>query len=141
MDTCTVETGLLRKKPCGHAAVTQCLNCERPLCSHHAVAQVNEAGRKSGKFLCKECHAAWREIEKHQAPVVASKPAEKPAPAPAAGTPAQAKAPAAKPAPAKETPAKPAEAKEAPAKPAEEKGAPAKPADSGMIEFTPTKKP
>ena len=131
MDPCTVETGLLRKKPCGHAAVTQCLNCERPLCVQHAVAQMTAAGKKSGKFLCKECHAAWKDIgETEPAP-----PAKTPA-APAKDAPVTAAAP--KPA---EAPANPAESKEAPAKPPEEKEAPAKPADSGMIEFTPTKKP
>ena len=64
MDHCTVETGLLRKKPCGHAAVTHCANCEQPLCAQHAVAQLNEAGNKSGKFLCKDCDVALREQKK-----------------------------------------------------------------------------
>ena len=133
MDTCTIETGLLRKTPCGHAAVAHCLNCERPLCSQHAVAQLNEAGHKSGKFLCKECQAAWKDIEKQKPPAPAKKSAEKPADK-------TAHAPAA-PAQAKAAPAKPAEAKAAPAKPAEAAKPPEKPADSGMIEFTPTKKP
>src|SRR4051812_11318075 len=64
MDTCVVETGLLRKKPCGHAAVAKCLNCEIPLCLAHAVAQLNESGKKSGKFMCQECVAAAKEREK-----------------------------------------------------------------------------
>ena len=37
METCTVETGLLKKKPCGHNAVTHCANCEQPLCKQHVV--------------------------------------------------------------------------------------------------------
>jgi hypothetical protein len=119
MDPCTVETGLLRKKPCGHAAVTQCVNCERPLCAQHAVAQMTAAGRKSGKFLCKECHAAWRDIGETE-------------PAQPAKTPAAPVKDAAAAAP-KAVPAKPAEAKPAEAPPA-------KPADSGTIEFTPSKK-
>ena len=112
MDTCSVETGLLRKKPCGHPSVTQCVNCERPLCSQHAVAQLTDAGRHSGKFLCKECQSAWRDIAKNspQAPEPAKKPAE----------------------PAKAAPAKEAPAKEAPAEP--------KPASSGGTDFTPSKK-
>ena len=121
MDPCTVETGLLRKKPCGHAAVTQCLNCERPLCTQHAIAEKTASGRKSGKFLCKECHAAWKDISDEPIAVPVVKPA----------------------APAKEAPAATAAPKAAEAKPAEPKPAetpPAKPADSGMIEFTPTKK-
>jgi hypothetical protein len=119
MDTCSVETGLLRKKPCGHPSVTHCINCERPLCSQHAVAQLTEAAKHSGKFLCKECQAAWRDIAKTQAPAPAKKPAE----------------------PAKAGPAKQAPAKQAPAesKPAPAESKPA-PAESGTIEFTPTKK-
>ncbi len=114
MDPCTVETGLLRKKPCGHPAVTHCANCEQPICSQHAIAQLTEKGQKSGKFLCKECHAAQRDIAKHAPP------------------PAQAPAPAKKPAePAKAAPAKEAPAKEAPAE--------HKPADDGGIDFTPSK--
>ena len=66
MQTCTVETGLLKKKPCGHNAVTRCGNCEQPLCKQHAVAQ-----KTAGKFMCKECDAARRAYEKNtpQAPV------------------------------------------------------------------------
>ena len=124
MDPCTVETGLLRKKPCGHAAVTQCVNCERPLCAKHAVAQMTAAGKKSGKFLCKECHAAWRDIGETE-------------PAQPAKTPAAPAKDAAAAAP-KAVPAKLAEAKPVEAKPAE--APPAKPADSGTIEFTPSKK-
>jgi predicted sulfurtransferase len=60
METCTVETGLLKKKPCGHNAVTHCGNCEQPLCKQHAVAQ-----KAAGKFMCKECDAARRDYEKN----------------------------------------------------------------------------
>ena len=122
MDPCTIETGLLRKKPCGHAGVTQCANCERPLCAQHAVAQLTDTGKKSGKFLCKECQAAWREIEKNSPSAPAQKPAA-PAQKPAAA------------APQPSTAAKPAAAapKAAPAEPKEE--------DSGSIEFTPSSVP
>jgi len=122
MDTCTIETGLLKKKPCGHPAVAHCLNCEQALCSSHAVAQKSESGANTGKFLCKECAAAWKE----QAKNVPAAPKPSAAPKPAAKPPAQAHAPAAaaKPEPKKEA--------EPPAKPAE---------SSGTIEFTPTKKP
>ncbi len=84
MDTCTVETGLLKKKPCGHAAVTHCLNCEQALCAQHAVPELTEAGKKTGKFVCKECKGALREIAKNQPPPAVKKPAEpaKPPPRP-----------------------------------------------------------
>jgi len=124
METCTIETGLLKKKPCGHPAVTHCANCEQPLCAQHALPELSAAGKKTGKFLCKECQAASREIAKTEAqhpPAAPKKPAG--APPPAAKAPA---APAAKPAPG----AKPAPAE---AKPAEKK-------DDGGIDFTPTKK-
>jgi sRNA-binding protein len=111
LDTCTVETGLLSKKPCGHAAVTHCMNCEQALCAKHALPELTDAGKKTGKFLCKECEAARREIAKNSAPVVAKKPAEPAKPAAAA-----------KEAPPKEAPAAP--------KPAD---------DGGALEFTPSK--
>jgi hypothetical protein len=123
METCTIETGLLRKKPCGSPGVAHCLNCEQPLCSQHAVAQKSEAGSNTGKFLCKECAAAWKE----QAKAIPAAPPKK----------VEAKPPAGAPKPAAPAPAaaKPAEAKK-------EETPPAKPAESsGMIEFTPTKKP
>src|SRR4030095_1876906 len=78
METCTVETGLLKKKPCGHPSVTHCANCEQPLCKQHAVAQPREPG-KGSKFMCKECDAARRAFEKNVPPPVAvgpKKPAE-----------------------------------------------------------------
>lgn len=116
MDTCTVETGLLKKKPCGHPAVTHCANCEQPLCKQHAVAQAPEPG-KPRKFMCKECDAARREFEKNVPPAA---PPEKPADAAKAAPPASPAAP--KPAaPAKETPAAP------------------KPDDDAPLEFTPSK--
>ena len=92
METCTVETGLLKKKPCGHNAVTHCTNCEQALCKQHVVAQ-----KTAGKFMCKECDAARRDFEKNTpaapvkgpvataAPTVAAKnaaPSEAPKPAP-----------------------------------------------------------
>ena len=112
MDSCTIETGLLRKKPCGNPAVAHCLNCERSLCKDHAVAQKNEGGHHTGKFLCKECQAAWKDIEKNPPPKAA----------PAAKKPADAAHPPA---------AKPPEPKKAEPQ--------AKPAESGAIEFTPSK--
>lgn len=121
-EPCVIETGLFKKKPCGSASVTTCLNCERALCAAHAVAELNSLNRKTGKFLCKECHAAHKVHDKIT-PVAAPAPA----PAPAVPKPA-AKAPA-------PTPAKPAAvAKEAPK---EEKK---KPDDDAPLEFTPTKK-
>ena len=67
MTTCTVETGFLRKKPCGHVASAKCLNCDQPLCVDHAVPQLSEAGHRTGKFLCKECTAAAKEQAKNLA--------------------------------------------------------------------------
>ena len=78
METCTVETGLLKKKPCGHNAVTHCANCEQPLCKQHVVAQ-----KTAGKFMCKECDAARRDFEKNPPPAAApKKPVEAPKQAP-----------------------------------------------------------
>lgn len=64
MTTCTVEAGFLRKKPCGHVAIAKCLNCDQPLCIDHAVAQLSEAGHRTGKFMCKECSVAAKEQAK-----------------------------------------------------------------------------
>ena len=77
MNTCTVETGLLRKHPCGHAAVSRCLNCDQPLCVEHAVAQLSEAGQRTGKFMCKECVAAAKEHAKSLAAVARTHEARK----------------------------------------------------------------
>ena len=110
MEACTIETGLLRKKPCGHAAIAKCLNCNQPLCLQHAVAQLTEAGQKTGKFSCEECVAALKDYGKSMAAVArtqearklaaidkslreqltAPPPAKKPTPAPTPPAPAQA---------------------------------------------------
>ena len=90
METCTVETGLLKKKPCGSNAVTHCANCEQPLCKQHVVAQ-----KSAGKFMCKECDAARRDFEKNTPPAPV-KPASAPV-SPSAKTPPAKEAP--KPAP------------------------------------------
>jgi hypothetical protein len=90
METCIVETGLLRKKPCGHAAITKCANCEAPLCAQHALAQLSPAQKKTGAFMCKDCDDARRLFEKNQAALAKTKAAAPPIPG--------AKAPAAPPA-------------------------------------------
>jgi len=133
METCTEEVGLLRKKPCGKPMVSHCANCQQALCKDHSVAQMLGT-RKTGKFMCKACHAAWLEYEKTKAD-----PAAKPA-APAAkpSTPPPAAAP--KPAPPAAKPAAPAAAKPAEApKPGEKK--PLSLEDTGPLEFTPSKPP
>ena len=120
METCTVETGLLRKKPCGHASVTHCINCERALCAEHAVPQLSETGKKSGKFMCKECDVATREHDKAVAAVARKESTKTPA------APPKKPAEAAKPAPA--------------AKPAAAAGKPKEEDSLGGIDFVPTKK-
>src|SRR5437867_12352689 len=103
MDVCTVETGLLKKKPCGEPAVTKCGNCEQPLCKKHAVPQASAGQRKPGGFLCPECAKAWKAQEKAMGPIGES--AGPASPASAAKKPAEhAKAP-----PAAATKAAPAE--------------------------------
>jgi hypothetical protein len=77
MNTCAIETGLLRKKPCGHAAVANCLNCDQPLCVEHAVPQLTEAGQKTGKFMCQACVAAAKDHAKSMAAVARSQQAKK----------------------------------------------------------------
>lgn len=77
MSTCTVEVGLLRKKPCGHVAVARCLNCDQPLCVEHSVAQLTDAGQRTGKFMCQECVAAAKEHAKSMAAVARSQEARK----------------------------------------------------------------
>ena len=109
METCTVETGLLKKKPCGSNAVTHCANCEQPLCKQHAVAQ-----KTAGKFMCKECDAARRDFEKNTPPA----PVKTPAAAPGANAAAKNAAP-----------------QEAATK---AQPAPAKADDGGALEFTPS---
>jgi len=138
MDTCTIETGLLRKHPCGETAVTKCANCEQALCAKHAVATMS-GGKKT--MLCPECAKAWKQQEKTMGAVPSA-----PAPAPAAKKPAEApKAAAPKPAGAAPKPA-PAAPKPAAAAPkAEDSGLEKKPDLSidmtGPLEFTPSKKP
>ena len=113
MEACTVETGLLRKVACGHTAVAKCANCEQPLCTKHAIPQLSATGKKSGAFMCGECHAAQRAIEKTEAKAATPRPA----------------APAAKPAAAAPAP-----------KPAAEQPKPAEERSDGSIDFTPGKK-
>jgi hypothetical protein len=148
MDTCAVEVGLLSKKPCAHAAVAKCANCEMALCNKHAVAQLSANKQRTGKFMCAECDKAGRAADKgmaaaphHTPPKPTGAPGAKPAAA--AHKPAAPAAPAAKPAAAPAAkPAAPAPAAKAPAT------APTQPAgkqefkleDTGPIEFTPTKK-
>ena len=132
MDTCAVEVGLLKKKPCGNASVAKCANCEMALCAKHAVRQ------KNAKFMCDECSKAQRAYEKNvgdSAPASAAPKAAAPAAKPAApaAKPA-APAPAAKPAPA---PAAKAPAV-APTQPAGKQEF--KLEETGPIEFTPPKK-
>jgi hypothetical protein len=144
MDTCTIEVGLLKKKPCGQNAVTKCANCEQPLCAKHATSTMS-GGKKT--MLCGECAKAWKDMGDVPAtPAAAPKPAAA-APAPKA---AHAPAPAPKPAAAAPKPAPKPAAAPAP-KPAPTA---AKPDDSGLdkkpdlsidmtgpLEFTPSKKP
>jgi hypothetical protein len=125
MDLCTVETGLLKKKPCGEKAVTKCANCERVLCVKHAVPQMS-AGHKT--FLCSECAKAWKQSEKTVG-TLPSTPAAMVPPA-AAKKPAEAVKPAA--APAARAPAAPA----AKAAPVQKKSQPPPVEDSGPLEFT-----
>ena len=132
MDTCALEVGLLKKKPCGSAAVAKCANCEMALCAKHAVRQ------KNAKFMCDECSKAQRAYEKN---VGDSAPASA-APPKAAAPAAKAGAPAAKPAAPAAKPPAPGPAAKAPAV------APTQPAgkqefkleETGPIEFTPEKK-
>jgi hypothetical protein len=131
METCTIETGLLRKHPCGETAVTKCANCEQALCAKHAVGMMS-GGKKT--MLCPECAKAWKQTEKTMGdlpstPASAPGAAKKPAEAPKAAAPKP-------PAPAAPRPA----AAPAAAKPAEKKPDP-KIDETGPLEFTPSKKP
>src|SRR5436190_6488791 len=155
MDTCTIEVGLLKKKPCGQNAVTKCANCEQPLCAKHATAMMS-GGKKT--MLCAECAKAWKDMGEVPSTSAAAPAAKKPAEAPKAAAPAHAPAPkpaaaAPKPAPAAPKPAlKPAAApalkpaaEPAAAKPSSDSGLDKKPELSidmtGPLEFTPSKKP
>src|SRR5512138_970 len=104
MEICNVETGLLKKKPCGETAVTHCANCEQPLCAKHAVPQMT-AGKKT--FLCQQCAKAWKQSEKT---VGALPPTPAAAPKPAAAAAPPKPAPAAAPKPAAPAALKPAPA-------------------------------
>jgi hypothetical protein len=130
MDTCALEVGLLKKKPCGSAAVAKCANCEMALCAKHAVKQ------KNAKFMCDECSKAQRAYEKNVGDS-----------APASAAPPKAAAPAAKPGAPAAKPAAPAAKPAAPA-PKAPAVAPSQPAgkqefkldETGPLEFTPEKK-
>lgn len=126
MDSCTIETGLLRKKPCGHPAVAHCKTCEQPLCAQHAVAQFSEAHKRTGIFLCKECDAARQEYDKGQARVAKQAEEKRLAEMMQGVT----HAPEAKPAPGAPPGAPGAQTEQGVA------AAPAKP-ESGALEFTP----
>ena len=93
METCVVEVGLLKKKPCGDKAVSKCANCEIALCAKHAQGQMS-GGKKV--FLCPECARAWKAAGDIPTAAPAKKPDEKPAaaaPKPAAHAPAAKAAP------------------------------------------------
>ncbi len=128
-ETCTIETGLLKKKPCGQSAVTKCANCEQPLCAKHATSMMS-GGKKT--MLCGECAKAWKEQAKTMGDLPATPAAKKPpeAPKPAAPKPAAA-------APASQRPAAAAAPKP---KPPAKKPEPSID-DTGALEFTPSKKP
>jgi hypothetical protein len=125
MNTCMIETGLLRKKPCGHVAIAKCLNCDQPLCIEHAVAQLSEAGHRTGKFMCQVCVVAAKDHAKSMAAVARSQKAKELAAIHKAMI-EQAAAPAAAKKPAASTPHAPAQ----PA-PAEQ------PKEPDVLEFTP----
>ena len=135
METCTIEVGLLRKKPCGHPAVTHCLNCEQALCLQHAVAEMDD-DKKTGKFMCQECAKAFKAHDKTvaagarhiQDKKVAA--AEKTAREAFGKPPPDIKKPVAGAPGAPGSPAAPAGAAPKPAEPE-------KPADPGALEFTP----
>lgn len=141
MDTCAAEVGLLKKHPCGHAAVAKCSNCEMALCNKHAVAQLSPTKQRTGKYMCEECDKAQRAYNKNVGETASAPPAASPQPAKAAPAAPAAKAPAA---PAAKAPAAPAAKPAAPAAAAAAKPAPAtkefKLEDTGPIEFTPKKK-
>ena len=129
MDTCSVETGLLRKKPCGHPAVTHCINCEQPLCKEHAIPQLTDGGQRTGKYSCQECTAALKASAKGLAAAARVQQERKDA-ALYKATLEAAKAP---PAP----PKKPAAHDAAPAHAPAPEAPPAKPEPASALEFTP----
>src|SRR5436189_2561890 len=113
MDTCAAEVGLLKKHPCGNAAVAKCANCEMALCTKHAVAQLNTMKQRTGKFMCEECNKAHKAADKGMA-AAPQHAAPKPA-APAAKPAAPAARPASPPPPKPAAPAAPAAKAPAPA--------------------------
>jgi recombinational DNA repair protein (RecF pathway) len=119
--TCTIEVGLFKKKPCAQPAVSACANCEQPLCAQHIFPEINDAGRKTGKFVCKECSEAAKEYAKKMVP-----------PAPAAEKAPKYAAPAA---PAKAAAPEQKKEEKKPQEKVEEKKE-----DLGAIVFTPPKK-
>lgn len=127
---CAVEVGLLRKKPCGSPAVAQCSNCEQALCAQHALPELTATGKRSGKFLCKECDAALKEQAKSLAAVERSQEEKKKAALAKSVMEAAAKPPAPK------KPAEPAQKTEAKKEESREE----KTHDLGAIEFTPAEK-
>ena len=139
MDTCTIEVGLLKKKPCGQNAVTKCANCEQPLCAKHATSMMS-GGKKT--MLCAECAKAWKDMGEVPSTPAAAPAAKKPVEAPKA---AHAPAPAPKPAAAAPKPAPQPAAEPAAAKASSGSGLDKKPDLSidmtGPLEFTPSKKP
>lgn len=116
MDTCTIEVGLLKKKPCGQTAVTKCANCEQPLCAKHATSMMS-GGKKT--MLCAECAKAWKDMGEVPSTPAAAPAAKKPAAEAPKAAPAHAAKPAAPaPKPAAAAPApKPAAAKPVAGKP------------------------
>ena len=122
-ETCTVESGLLKKKPCGQPAVGKCANCEQPVCAKHRVPRMS-AGKKIG--LCPECARAWKESEKALGELPST---------PASSLPPQADKPAPAPKAAPKPAAAPAAPKAAPA--GAKKPAPPAIENSGPLEFTP----
>jgi hypothetical protein len=134
MDTCTIEAGLLRKKPCGRAAVSRCLNCEQPLCVQHAVAQLSESGAKTGKFMCQECTTAAKQHAKTMAGVARAHEAKKMAGLAAEAKNAMAQGTSSAPAKPGVAPVHAAQAPAAAAAPEK------KPEASAPLEFTPSKK-
>ncbi len=130
MDTCTIEAGLLRKKPCGHAAVTKCQNCEQPLCLQHAVPLMAD-GKKTGKFMCQECSKAHKEHEKVAAAGARHVQDKKQAAMEKSAKEAYGKPPPEMKKPSPAVP--PPQSGATPAAPA----APEKPAETGALEFTP----
>ncbi|MGH8764182.1 MAG: hypothetical protein ACRET8_00540 [Burkholderiales bacterium] len=121
-----IEGGLFRKKPCGHAAIAKCINCEQPLCLEHAIAQLTEGGSRTGKFMCQGCVDALKDHAKSMAAVARTQQARK-----MHALEESVKATiAAPPAPVVKKPV-------APAAPAPAQAAPEAPKEPDALEFTP----